>query len=116
MCCWRPGTEQSAEECLDLRRKKWQEGGNAHTMTFRICSPPVITRTIKSKVIRWVGHATRTGEMRNAQRVVVGKSEGRRRLEYKALLGWQQHRIGKAYCLEHTEMSKVTTSAGRPRE
>jgi hypothetical protein len=44
-------------------------------------SSPVIVRQIKSRRVRWAGHAVRTGEGRNVYRVLVGKPEGKRRLE-----------------------------------
>jgi hypothetical protein len=35
---------------------------------------------IKSRRMRWVGHAARMGENRNAYRILVGKPEGKRPL------------------------------------
>jgi hypothetical protein len=32
---------------------------------------------VKSRNMRWVGHAVRMGEKRNAYRVLVGKPEGK---------------------------------------
>jgi hypothetical protein len=43
-------------------------------------SSPSIIRIIKSRRMRWVGHVARMGEKRNAYRLLVGKSEGRRPL------------------------------------
>jgi hypothetical protein len=43
-------------------------------------SSPSIIRIIKSKRMRWAGHVARMGEKRNAYRLLVGKSEGRRPL------------------------------------
>jgi hypothetical protein len=43
-------------------------------------SSPSIIRTIKSRRMRWAGHAARIGAMRNANRLLVGKSEGKRPL------------------------------------
>jgi hypothetical protein len=40
-----------------------------------------ITRQIKSRRMRWVGHVARMGQGRNVYRVLVGKSEGKRPLE-----------------------------------
>jgi hypothetical protein len=34
-------------------------------------------RMIKLKRIRWVGHISRTGDMRSAYNISVGKAEGR---------------------------------------
>jgi hypothetical protein len=35
---------------------------------------------IKSRRMRWAGHAARMGEKRNAYRILVGKPEGKRPL------------------------------------
>jgi hypothetical protein len=43
-------------------------------------SSPSISRIIKSRRMRWVGHVGRMGEKRIAYRLVVGKPEGRRPL------------------------------------
>jgi hypothetical protein len=43
-------------------------------------SSPNIIRTIKSKRMRWVGHVARMRATRNAYRILVGKSEGKRPL------------------------------------
>jgi len=37
-----------------------------------------IIRVMKSRRMRWVGRAVRMGEMRNAYKILVGKSEGER--------------------------------------
>jgi hypothetical protein len=41
---------------------------------------PSIIRIIKSRRMRWPGHVARTGEKRNAYRLLVGKPEGKRPL------------------------------------
>ncbi|KAJ4441605.1 hypothetical protein ANN_11461 [Periplaneta americana] len=41
-------------------------------------SSPDIIRNIKSRRLRWAGHVARMGESRNAYRVLVGRSEGKR--------------------------------------
>jgi hypothetical protein len=41
-------------------------------------SSPSIIRMIKSRNMRWVGHAARMGEKRNACRILVRKPEGKR--------------------------------------
>jgi hypothetical protein len=43
-------------------------------------SSPSIIRIIKSRRMRWAGHAARMGEKRNAYRLLVGKPEGKRPL------------------------------------
>jgi hypothetical protein len=39
---------------------------------------PNTIRMIKSRRMRWAGHIARTEEMRNAYRILVRKSEGKR--------------------------------------
>jgi hypothetical protein len=41
---------------------------------------PSIIRTIKSRRMRWAGHAARMREKRNVYRLLVGKPEGKRPL------------------------------------
>jgi hypothetical protein len=41
---------------------------------------PNIIRQIKSRRMRWAGHVARRGEERNANRVLMGMSEGKRPL------------------------------------
>jgi hypothetical protein len=43
-------------------------------------SLPSIIRTVKSRRMRWAGHVARMVEKRNACRILVGKSEGKRPL------------------------------------
>jgi hypothetical protein len=43
-------------------------------------SSPTIIRIIKSRRMRWAGHVARMGERRNANRLLVGKPEGKRPL------------------------------------
>jgi hypothetical protein len=43
-------------------------------------SSPSIIRTIKSRRMRWAGHAAQMGEKRNACRLLAGKPEGKRQL------------------------------------
>jgi hypothetical protein len=42
---------------------------------------PSIIRMIKSRKMRWAGHVARTGEKRNAYRLLVGTVEGKERKE-----------------------------------
>jgi hypothetical protein len=44
-------------------------------------SSPIIIRIIKSRRMRWAGHVARIGETKNAYRIFVGNSEGKRPLE-----------------------------------
>jgi hypothetical protein len=43
-------------------------------------SSPNIVRVIKSRRMRWAGHATRMGEGRGVYRVLIGRPEGKRPL------------------------------------
>jgi transcription termination factor 2 len=43
-------------------------------------SSPNIIRMIKSRRMRWAGHVARMGETRSANRILVGKPEGKRPL------------------------------------
>jgi hypothetical protein len=43
-------------------------------------SSPSIIRVIKSRRMRWAGHAARMEERRNAYRILLGKPEGKRPL------------------------------------
>jgi hypothetical protein len=57
----------------DWRRLHNEELHNLHA------SPNVI-RVIKSKRMSWTGHVARMEEMRNAFKILIGKSEGKRPL------------------------------------
>jgi hypothetical protein len=43
-------------------------------------SSPSIIRIIKSRRMRWASHVARTGEKRNAYRLLAGKTDGKRPL------------------------------------
>jgi hypothetical protein len=43
-------------------------------------SSPSIIRVIKSRRMRLAGHVERTGDRRNAYKILVGKSQGKRTL------------------------------------
>jgi hypothetical protein len=45
-----------------------------------LCSSPSIIRIIKSRRMSWARHVARTGEKRNAYRLIVGKQKGKRPL------------------------------------
>jgi hypothetical protein len=49
-------------------------------------SSPSIIRITKTRRMRWAGHVARMGEKRNADRLLVGKPEGKRPLWI--ILGW----------------------------
>jgi hypothetical protein len=44
---------------------------------FNLYFSPNIIRMIKSRRMRWAGHVARMGDKRNANRILVGKLEGR---------------------------------------
>jgi hypothetical protein len=46
----------------------------------KLSSSPSIIRIMKSRGMRWAGHVAQMGENRNAYRILVGKSEGKRPL------------------------------------
>jgi hypothetical protein len=46
----------------------------------KLYSSPDIIRQVKSRRMRWAGHVARMGEERKVYKVLVGKSEGKRRL------------------------------------
>ena len=52
-------------------------------------SSPSIFQVIKSRKMRWAGHAARMGDRRGVYRILVGKPEGKRPL------GRTRHRWGK---------------------
>jgi len=43
-----------------------------------LCASPNVIRVIKSRRMRWVGHVLHMGEMRNAFKMFVRKTEGKR--------------------------------------
>ncbi|KAJ4442069.1 hypothetical protein ANN_11935 [Periplaneta americana] len=57
---------------------EWRKLHNAEL--HALYSSPDIIRNIKSRRLRWAGHVARMGESRNAYRVLVGRSEGKRTL------------------------------------
>jgi hypothetical protein len=61
---------------LDWWREEMTAGGELHDEELRdLYSSPSVSRMIKSKKIRWVGHVARKREKRNAYRLLVGKRE-----------------------------------------
>jgi hypothetical protein len=44
----------------------------------KLYASPNIIRMTKSRTMRWAGHVTRMGEMRNAYSILVGKPEWKR--------------------------------------
>ncbi|KAJ4446907.1 hypothetical protein ANN_13608 [Periplaneta americana] len=66
------------EEALDEVTGEWRKLRN--TELHALYTSPDIIRNIKSRRLRWAGHAARMGESRNAYRVLVGRPEGKRPL------------------------------------
>jgi hypothetical protein len=58
------------------KRQKSRKTADLHDL----CPSPSIIRIIKSKRMRWARYVTRMGEKRNAYRLLVGKSDGKRPL------------------------------------
>jgi hypothetical protein len=56
----------------------WRELHNEELHNLN--SLPDVIRMIKSRRMRWVGHAARMGEKRDACSILVGKREGKRLL------------------------------------
>jgi hypothetical protein len=43
--------------------------------------PPNILLVLETRIMRWAGHVTRMEERRGVYRILVGKPDGKRRLE-----------------------------------
>jgi hypothetical protein len=65
-----PKRDEVTGECRKLHNEELRD----------LYSSPSIIRTIKSRRMRWAGHVARMGEKRNAYRLLVGKSVGKRPL------------------------------------
>ena len=68
----------------DKIRGDWRKLHNAEL--HALYSLPNIIRNLKSRRLRWAGHAACVEQSRNAYRVLAGKSEGKRpvgRLRYR---------------------------------
>jgi hypothetical protein len=51
-------------------------------------NPIIIIRMMKSRRMRWAGHATRTETKSNAYRMLAGRPEGNRLLRDQDVGGW----------------------------
>jgi hypothetical protein len=69
------------DEVKEERRKL--HNGELHNLY----SSADIIRQIKSRRMRWAGHVARIGEGRNVYRFLVGKPEGKGRLEDQGVEG-----------------------------
>jgi hypothetical protein len=54
----------------------WRKLHNEELVTYT----PYIIRALESRRMRWVGHVAHAGEKTNADKVLVGKGEGKRPL------------------------------------
>jgi hypothetical protein len=64
-----PKQEEVAEDMRELHNEE----------LHNLYASPYIIRVIKSRRMRWAGHVTRMGKMRNAYKIMVGKPEGKKR-------------------------------------
>jgi hypothetical protein len=60
---------------------------------YKLYESPNILRVIKQRRMKWEGHVTRIGQMRNAHKILVGKSEEKNNSEdlgtdRKIILEW----------------------------
>jgi hypothetical protein len=65
---------------VGLKRDEIRGWGNLYNEFHNLDSSLNVSRMIKSRRMRWAGHVARMGEKRNAYRIFVGKSEGKRPL------------------------------------
>ena len=62
----------------DEVKEEWRKLHNEE-LNDLYCSPKCV-RVIKSRRMRWAGHVARMGERRGAYRVLVVRSEGKRKI------------------------------------
>jgi hypothetical protein len=77
--------------------KEWEELNEG---LHSLYSSPNVIRVIQSRKMRWVSHVARTGEMRSACNILIGKPEGdnlEEKDEYgKIILRWiLGNRVGR---------------------
>jgi hypothetical protein len=73
--------QDNYNSCLETRDEVTGDWRKLHNEELRdLYSSPSIIRIIKSRRMRWASHVARTGEKRNAYRLLVGKPEGKRPL------------------------------------
>ena len=75
-----------------ILRPKWDEvtgeWRNLHKEELSdLYSPPIVFGVIKSRIMRWKGHVSRTGERRGVYSVLVGKPEGKNDWEDRGIDG-----------------------------
>jgi hypothetical protein len=74
---FRPKRVEVTGECRKLHNEE----------LLNLKSSPDIFRQIKSRRMRWAGHVAHMGEGRSVYRVLVGKPEGKRKLERQGIDG-----------------------------
>ena len=67
---------------------EWRKLHNA--VLHALYSLPDIITNLKSRRLRWAGHVARMEQSKNAYRVLVGKSEGKRPLK-RPRLRWEDN-------------------------
>jgi len=65
---------------FEPKREEWVEGWRRphNEKLHNLYASPNIIKNIKTRRMRWAGHVTHMGELRNAHKIFVGKLEGRR--------------------------------------
>jgi hypothetical protein len=71
----RTGAERTFGPKRDEETGGWRKLHNEEL--HNLYSSPSIIRVIKSRRMRWAGHVARLGEKTNADRILVGKPEGK---------------------------------------
>jgi hypothetical protein len=61
-------------------RKQQEDGENYIIKSFIACTNRHVIRGVKSRRMKWADHVIRTGEVRNAYKILVGETEGKRPL------------------------------------
>ena len=69
---------KTLEAKRDEISEEWRKLHN--TELHALCSSPKLIRNLQSKRQRWAGHVARMEEFRNAYRVLMGRSDGKRPL------------------------------------
>jgi hypothetical protein len=87
------------ERRLNKRGEVTRERRKLHNDELHnLCFSPYIIRAIKSRKMRLEGHVARLGKMRNAYKILIGKTEGKRPL------GRHRRRWDNNIKMDHTEL------------